>query len=86
MAEKEASSESFQIGLKSLLDRHPELRPYVPVASRWTELIETYGDALMAKAKWQSDTSDHEMILDHYVAVCDELEATLLANFRAEGW
>jgi len=84
MAEKEISSESFQNGLKSLRDKHPELRSYVMVAPRWTELIETYGDAVMAKAQWQSDTSDHEMILDHYIAVCDELEATLLANFRAE--
>ncbi|MBB3655285.1 hypothetical protein FHX15_000484 [Rhizobium sp. BK650] len=86
MAEKEVSSESFQIGLKSLLDKHPELKPYVPIASRWTELIETYGDAVMAKARWQSDSSDHELILDHYVAVCGELEATLLTSFKSGTW
>ncbi len=49
--QKEVRSESFQTGLKPLLDKHPELRSYVMVARRWTELIETYGDAVMAKSE-----------------------------------
>jgi hypothetical protein len=75
---EDASSDSFQFGLKALLDKHPELRPCVPMARNLTELIETYGDALRSKEKYLTDGGDHEMILAHYMSVCSELEEHLL--------
>jgi hypothetical protein len=47
------------------------------MAHRWTEIIETYGEALKSRAKWQTDSADHKMILDHYESDCKELHTRI---------
>lgn len=76
----EARSDSFHFDLKALLDRHPEIAPYGPTANQLTELIETYGDALRSREKYQTDSGNHGMVVAHYISVCNELEEHLLSS------
>jgi len=73
----EATSDSFQFGLKALLKKHADLQPYASTAHQLTELIETYGDVLRFRAKYQTDGGEHEQILAHYESVCSEREEHL---------
>lgn len=76
----DASSDSFHFGLKALLADHPQLRLYASRAYHFTELIETYGDALKARQKYRADGADHKMVLAHYDSVCRELEEHLAGS------
>ena len=76
----EATSDSFQFGLKALLKKHPDLQPYASMAHQLTELIETYGEALRSRAKYETDGGEHELILAHYKSVCIELEEHLRSS------
>jgi hypothetical protein len=80
----EATSDSFQFGLKALLKKHPDLQSYASTAHQLTELIETYGEALQSRAKYQTDGGEHELILAHYESVCIELEEHLRSSLSNE--
>ncbi|MBB3565146.1 hypothetical protein FHX06_006516 [Rhizobium sp. BK512] len=80
----EATSDSFQFGLKALLKKHPDLQSYASTAHQLTELIETYGEALQSRAKYQTDGGEHELILAHCESVCIELEEHLRSSLSNE--
>ncbi|MBB3595259.1 hypothetical protein FHX08_005669 [Rhizobium sp. BK529] len=79
---KEVVSDSFHFGLRRLLEQYPELQRQASVAHYFTELIETYGDALRSREKYGTVGGEDRMLHEHYVSVCNELEMCLLDNLH----
>ncbi|RDJ04276.1 hypothetical protein B5K06_27745 [Rhizobium grahamii] len=77
-----ASSESFGFGLAALLKLHPDLQDQAHLATRWTELIEAYGDALRLRDDLRTKGGD-SMLLEHFEQTCRELEDDLQESLRS---